>query len=76
MVLGVFIGSSGCKEENWRLRITAVENCLRPWRLRKLSFRGCVCLALSSCWYVVSLLPMPDCVLGELNRLISFLLGW
>ena len=27
-VLGVLIGSSGLEEENWRPRITAVENCL------------------------------------------------
>ena len=74
-MLGVFIGSSGLEEKNWRPRVTAVENCLCSWRLRKLSFRGCVCLALSRCWYVASLLPMPDCVLGDLNRMISFLWG-
>lgn len=31
-------------------------------------------LALSRIWYVPSLLPMPNWVLGELNRLIFFFL--
>lgn len=39
-VLGVFISPSGLEEENWRPRISAVENCLKVWRLRRLSFRG------------------------------------
>lgn len=33
-VLDVFIGPSGLEEENWRPRITAVENCLKVWHLR------------------------------------------
>ena len=39
-MLGVFISPSGLEEENWRPRISAVENCLKVWRLRRLSFRG------------------------------------
>ena len=39
-MLGVFISPSGLEEENWRPRIAAVENCLKVWRLRRLSFRG------------------------------------
>ena len=38
-VLRVFIGPSDLEEENWRPRISAVENCLKAWRLRRLSFR-------------------------------------
>ena len=50
------------------------------WGLRKLSFLGRAvvsnALALSRIWYVASLLPMPNWVLGELNRpIFSFVLG-
>ena len=73
-VLGVFIGPCGSEKENWRPRIAAVENCLKIWRLRRLSFRGQAiiinALALSNIWYVASLIPMPDWVLASLNRLI------
>ena len=73
-VLGVFIGPSDLEEENWRPRIAAVENCLKAWRLRRLSFRGRAvvvnALALSRIWYVASLIPMPVWVLASLNRLI------
>ena len=73
-VLGVFIGPSDLEEENWRPRIAAVENCLKAWRLRRLSFRGRAvvvnALALSRIWYVASLIPIPVWVLASLNRLI------
>jgi len=50
------------------------QNCSNAWGLRKLSFLGRAvvsnALALSRIWYVASLLPMPNWVLGELNRLI------
>ena len=38
-VLGVFIGPFGLEKENWRPKIAAVENYLKAWRLRRLSFR-------------------------------------
>ena len=73
-VLGVFIGPSGLEEENWWPRNAAVENCLKVWRLRRLSFRERAIvinvLALSRIWYVASLIPMPDWVLASRNRLI------
>ena len=65
----VSIGPSGLGEENWRPRITAVKNFSNTWGLRKLSFlRWAVvinALALSHIWYVASLLPMPNWVLGR-----------
>ena len=65
----VSIGPSGLGEENWGPRITAVKNCSNAWGLRKLSFlrRAVVinALALSHIWYVASLLPMPNWVLGR-----------
>ena len=72
-VLGVFIGPFGLEKENWRPRIAAVENYLKAWRLRRLSFRERAIVinafALSRIWYVASLIPMPDWVMA-LNRLI------
>ena len=72
-VLGVFISPFGLEEENWRTRITLVENYLKAWRLQRLSFleRAIVinALALSRIWYVASLIPMPNWVMA-LNRLI------
>ena len=71
--LGVSNGPFSLEEENWRSRIPAVENCLKAWRLRRLSFRERAivinALALSRIWYVASLIPMPDWVMA-LNRLI------
>ena len=55
-VLGVFLGPGNLEEENWRPRITAVENALNSWRQRSLSYRGKAlvisALALSRVWYV------------------------
>ena len=31
-VLGVFLGPGNLEEDNWRPRITAVENALNSWR--------------------------------------------
>ena len=54
--LGVFIGVGDLEEDNWRPRITAVDNVLKSWRARSLSFRGKLlvinALALSRIWYV------------------------
>ena len=38
-VLGVFLGPFA-EEDNWRPRITAVQNMLSSWRQRSLCFRG------------------------------------
>jgi len=72
--LGVFIGVGNLEEDNWRPRITAVDNVLKSWRARSLSFRGkslvINALALSRIWYVASLVHMPPWVLKELSTLI------
>ena len=39
-VLGVFLGPGNLEEDNWRPRITAVENALNSWRQRSLSYKG------------------------------------
>ena len=66
-VLGIFIGNVGIEETNWLPRIEAVQNCLKSWRHRTLSFKGKTlvlnALALSKIWYVGSLVEMPP--LGE-----------
>ena len=73
-VLGVFLGPGNLEEENWRPRITAVENALNSWRQRSLSYRGRAlvinALALSRVWYVASLIHVPRWVIAELNTLI------
>ena len=72
--LGVFIGVGDLEEDNWRPRITAVDNVLKSWRARSLSFRGkslvINALALSRIWYVASLVHMPPWVLRELLILV------
>ena len=73
-VLGVFLGPGNLEKENWRPRITAVENALNSWRQRSLSYRGRAlvinALALSHVWYVASLIYVPRWVGAELNTLI------
>ena len=73
-VLGVFVGVGNLEEDNWRPRITAVDNVLKSWRARSLSFRGkslvINALALSRIWYVASLIHMPPWVLKELSTLV------
>ena len=72
--LGVFVGPGNLEEDNWRPRITAVDNVLKSWRARSLSFRGkslvINALALSRIWYVASLIHMPPWVLKELCTLV------
>ena len=72
--LGVFVGIGNLEEDNWRPRITAVDNVLKSWRSRSLSFRGkslvINALALSRIWYVASLIHMPPWVLKELSSLV------
>ena len=62
-VLGVFLGPGNLEEDNWRPRITAVENALNSWRQRSLSYKGKAlvinALALSRVWYVASLIHVP-----------------
>ena len=62
-VLGVFLGPGNLEEENWRPRITTVENALNSWRQRSLSHRGRAlvinALALSRVCYVASLIHVP-----------------
>ena len=52
----------------------AVDNVLKSWRARSLSFRGkslvINALALSRIWYVASLIHMPPWVLRELSSLV------
>ena len=73
-ILGVFLGPSISQEDNWRPRITAVENVLSSWRQRSLSYRGKAlvinALALSRIWYVASVIHMPHWVLSELNKAV------
>ena len=73
-VLGVFLGPGVLEEDNWRPRITAVENALNSWRQRSLSFRGksfvINALALSRVWYVASLIHVPRWVSVEINSLV------
>ena len=70
-VLGLYIGPGVSDEDNWRPRISAVENVLNSWCQRSLSLNGRALivnsLALSRIWYVASLVHMPDSVLRELN---------
>ena len=72
-VLGVFLGP-GNLEDNWRPRITAVENALNSWRQRSLSYKGKAlvinALALSRVWYVASLIHVSRWISVELNTLI------
>ena len=71
-VLGVFLGPFATEEDNWRPRITAVQNVLSSWRQRSLSFREKAlvinALALSRIWFVASVVHMSSWVLLELNR--------
>ena len=73
-VLGVFICMGNLEEDNWRPRITAVDNVLKSWRARSLSFCGkslvINALALSRIWYVASLIFMPPWVQRELSILV------
>lgn len=73
-VLVVFLGPGNLEEENWRPRITAVENALNSWRQRSLFYRGKVlvmnALALSRVWNVAPLIKVPRWVGAELNTLI------
>lgn len=73
-VLGVFLGPLDLEEDNWRPRLSAVENVLLSWHQRALSFRGKAlvinALALSRIWYIASLIHMPSWVLRELNSLV------
>ena len=72
--LGVFIGVGDLEEDNWQPCITVVDNVLKSWRARSLSFRGkslvINALALSRIWYVASLVHMPPWVLRELLVLV------
>ena len=71
-VLGVFLGPFATEGDNWRPRITAVQNVLSSWRQQSLSFRGKAlvinALALSRIWYVASVVHMSSRVLCELNH--------
>ena len=73
-ILGVFFGPLDLEEDNWRPRLSAIENVLLSWRQHALSFRGKAlvinALALSGIWYVASLIHMPPWVLHELNSLV------
>ena len=73
-VLGVFLGPLDLEEDNWRPRLSAVENVLLSWHQRALSFRGKAlvinALVLSRISYVASLIHMPSWVLRGLNSLV------
>ena len=43
-VLGVFLGPGNLDHDNWKPRITAVENTFTSWRQRILSFQGVLLL--------------------------------
>lgn len=73
-ILGVYIGHGDLAEANWRLRVDAVDRCLKSWRSRSLSYSGKALvansLALSCVWYVTSLVHMPAWVSAELKKLL------
>ena len=73
-VLGMFVAIGNIEEANWRPWINAVENTLKSWHQRHLSYRGNAlvinALALSRAWYMASLVHIPDWVLRELNTVI------
>lgn len=73
-ILGVFLGPFVSEEDNWRPRITAVQNVLSSWHQRSLSYRGKALvintLALSRILYVASVIHMPQWVLSELNKAV------
>ena len=56
--LGMFVGVGDLEEDNWRPRITLVDNVLKSWPACSLSFQGkslvINALALSRIWYVAS----------------------
>ena len=70
----VFLGPGNLEEDNWRQRITAVQNALNLWRQRSLSYKGSTlvinALALSHVWYVASLIHVPRWVSVGLNTLL------
>ena len=72
--LVVFVGVGNLELDNWRPRVTAVDNAFKSWRSRSLSFRGksfvINALAPSRIWYVASLVHMPPWVLKELSTLV------
>lgn len=78
-VLGVFLGPGNLEEENWRPRISAVENVLASSRQRSLSYgdKALIMSALALSWvrYVPSLIHMPPWVHSELNKL-AFSFFW
>ena len=78
-VLAVFLGPGDLEEDNWRPRITTVENVLTSWKQHILLYRGRAlvinALALSRVWYVASLVHMPTWVLSELCKLV-FNFSW
>ena len=69
--VGMFVGVGDLEVDNWRPLITAVDNVLKSWPARSLSFKGksfvINALALSRIWYVASLIHMPPWVLRELS---------
>ena len=56
-VLGVYLGNDNLEEENWRLRINAVEKCLNSWRGRSLSYSGKALIVNALAGRRVTLLP-------------------
>lgn len=72
--LGAFIGPGYLEEDNWRPRLTTIENTLNAWRARHLSYRGCALvinmLGLSRIWYLASVISVPNWVVRELNSLV------
>ena len=61
-VLGVFLGLGNLEEDNWRPRITALENALNSWRQRSLSYKG----------KLFSSMPWPFPVCGKWPLLSMF----
>ena len=73
-VLGAFVGPDDLEEDNWRPRITAIENSLGAWRARQLTCRGRAliinALGLSRVWYLASVISVPDWVKRTLTSLV------
>ena len=73
-VLGIVLGPGQIDDLNWAPRLEAVEKCLDSWRSRSLSFGGKAlvsnALALSSVWYVASLVHMSSRFLCNVNSLV------
>ena len=73
--LGIYIGhdAEACHTENWMSKIESLKNCMHVWKSRKLTLKGKILiiksLALSKLIYNFSLIPVPDKIIKEINKM-------